>query len=138
MPNNTQPVPPIYEPEIAASVVVELGNVRNPRREYWVGAPTVLAIVGQRVIPGLLDWYLGKTGYSSQQIKDQPKDPNAPNNLYNYVPGDHGTRGKFTDRSTMTSFEVLMTLNRGYSLLGAAVITGVAGCLLVARKNGSL
>jgi NAD(P)-dependent dehydrogenase (short-subunit alcohol dehydrogenase family) len=99
MPNMTQPVPPIYEPEVAAQVVVAAGLAKRPRREYWVGMPTVAAIVGQKFIPGLLDRYLGKTGYESQQLKGQPQDPNAPNNLYNYVPGDHGTRGKFSDRS---------------------------------------
>ena len=64
----------------------------SPRREYWVGIPTVMAIVGQKFIPGILDRYLGKTGYKSQQIPDEPKDPNAPNNLYDYVPGVHSAR----------------------------------------------
>jgi NAD(P)-dependent dehydrogenase (short-subunit alcohol dehydrogenase family) len=54
LPHNTQPVPPIFEPEIAARVVVAAGYAKNPRREYWVGSPTVAAIVGQKFIPGLL------------------------------------------------------------------------------------
>ncbi len=53
MPNDTQPVPPIFEPEIAAEVVVAAGFAKRPRREYWVGSPTVEAIVAQRIFPGL-------------------------------------------------------------------------------------
>src|SRR5665213_4422527 len=82
MPHMTQPVPPIFEPEVTARVVVAAGLTKKPRREYWVGMPTVAAIVGQKFIPGLLDRYLGKTGYKSQQIPNEPKDPSAPNNLY--------------------------------------------------------
>jgi NAD(P)-dependent dehydrogenase (short-subunit alcohol dehydrogenase family) len=59
MPNNTQPVPPIFEPEVAAEVVVAAGLAKKPRREYWVGSPTAGAIVAQRLFPGLLDRYLG-------------------------------------------------------------------------------
>ena len=99
MPHNTQPVPPIFEPEIAAEAVVSAGLAKNPRREYWVGTPTVAAIIGQKFFPGLLDRYLGKTGYKSQQIADEPRDPSVPNNLYEYVPGVHSARGKFDDRS---------------------------------------
>ncbi|MGI8771981.1 MAG: SDR family oxidoreductase [Acidobacteriaceae bacterium] len=122
MPHMTQPVPPIFEPEVSAAVVVAAGYARNPRREYWVGSPTVAAIIGQKFIPGILDWYLGKTGYKSQQIQDQPQDPNAPNNLYNYVPGVHSTRGKFSDRSARTSAEVFVSLHRHWFALGAAVL----------------
>ncbi len=135
MPNDTQPVPPILEPELAAEVVVEAGTVKHPRREYWVGSPTVLAIVGQKFIPGILDWYLGKTGYKSQQIPNEPKNPNAPNNLYEFVPGTHSARGKFADRSKRTSAEVFVTLHRGWFVLGTAVALSVVGGAIVARKK---
>ena len=136
MPNDTQPVPPIYEPELTAEVVVAAGLAKNPRREYWVGAPTVAAILGQKFIPGLLDKYLGKTGYKSQQIANEPKDPNASNNLYEYVPGLHSARGKFADRSTMTSLEVNIVLHRGLFALGAAVaLTALGGAILAKRKT---
>ena len=105
LPNNPQPVPPIFQPELAAKVVVNAAFAKRPRREYWVGAPTAAAIVGQKFIPGALDRYLGKTGYESQQIEDEPKDPNAPDNLYRYVPGFHSARGKFDARSTRRSPE---------------------------------
>jgi NAD(P)-dependent dehydrogenase (short-subunit alcohol dehydrogenase family) len=135
LPNDTQPVPPIYEPELAAEVVVAAGFARYPRREYWVGTPTVMAIVGQKFVPGLLDRYLGKTGYKSQQIPNEPKNPDAPNNLYNYVPGKHSARGKFSDRSTMTSIEVSVVLNRDWLAMGAAVLCTIVGATIIAKRK---
>ncbi len=137
LPNDTQPVPPIYEPELTAEVVVEAGFANRPRREYWVGMPTVMAILGQKIIPGLLDLYLGKTGYKSQQIKGEPKNPDAPNNLYSYVPGKHSARGKFADRSTMTSAEVSIVLNRNWFVAGAAALCAVAGAAAIAKRKAS-
>jgi NAD(P)-dependent dehydrogenase (short-subunit alcohol dehydrogenase family) len=133
MPHNTQPVPPIYEPDVTAEVVVAAGLARKPRREYWVGAPTVMAIVGQRIIPGLLDRYLGKTGYKSQQIASQPRNPDAPNNLYDYVPGVHSTRGKFDDQSKRSSAEVFVVLHRDWFALGALALAGLGAGLAIAR-----
>jgi NAD(P)-dependent dehydrogenase (short-subunit alcohol dehydrogenase family) len=136
MPNDPQPVPPIYDPELAAEVVVAAGVAKNPRREYWVGAPTVMAIVGQKFIPGMLDKYLGRTGYESQQIPNEPRDPNTPNNLYEYIPGTHSARGKFGDRSTKTSGEIFLSLNRGAVALGTAVLlAAVGGFILATRKT---
>ena len=134
MPDDTQPVPPIFEPEISAQVVVAAGYARNPRREYWVGSPTIAAIVGQKFIPGLLDYYLGKTGYQSQQLPNEPRDPNAPNNLYHYVPGVHSARGKFADRSKRTSAEVFVSLHRDWFALGALALLGVAGAVLASSS----
>jgi NADP-dependent 3-hydroxy acid dehydrogenase YdfG len=134
MPNDTQPVPPIFEPELTAEVVVQAGLSRNPRREYWAGSPTVMAIVGQRIIPGILDRYLGKTGYKSQQIPGEPKDPDAPNNLYEYVPGVHSARGKFTDRSSTSSAEIFVTLHKGWFTLGAIMALAAVGGTLAAKR----
>jgi NAD(P)-dependent dehydrogenase (short-subunit alcohol dehydrogenase family) len=132
MPNMTQPVPPIYEPEVSAQVVVAAALAKNPRREYWVGSPTVMAIVAQKFVPGLLDWYLGKTGYKGQQIQGQKQDPNAPNNLYHYVPGKWSARGKFNDRSAHSSAEVFISLNRQWFALG---IAGIAAAGVALYRN---
>jgi short-subunit dehydrogenase len=133
--DNTQPVPPIFEPEISAEVVVAAGLAKRPRREYWVGSPTVAAIVGQKFIPGLLDIYLGKTGYKSQQIQNEPRDPQAPNNLYEYVPGVHSARGKFDNRSKRTSAEVYVSLHREWFALGALALMGIGATLFAARRR---
>ena len=133
LPNDPQPVPPIYEPEVAAKVVVAAAMAKRPRREYWVGAPTVAAIVGQKFVPGLLDRYLGRTGYDSQQIKGEPSDPHAPNDLYQYVPGVHGARGKFDDCSKRTSTEVFVALHRAWFLAATALVLVAGGTLLAKR-----
>jgi short-subunit dehydrogenase len=135
MPDNTQPVPPIFEPEISAEVVVAAGLAKQPRREYWVGSPTVAAIIGQKFIPELLDAYLGKTGYKSQQIQSEPRDPNAPNNLYQYVPGIHSARGKFDDRSKRTSAEVYVSLHREWFALGALPLAGIGATIFASRRR---
>ncbi len=134
MPHMTQPVPPIFEPEVSAQVVVAAGYAKRPRREYWVGTPTVEAIVGQRIFPGILDWYLGKTGYKGQQIASQKQDPNAPNNLYEYVPGTWSARGKFADRSARTSAEVFFSLHRHWFALGALALAAAGFSVAKSRK----
>jgi len=100
LPRQPQPVPPIYQPEIAAAAIVWAAAHR--RRELSVGAPTVAAIAGNKIASGLFDRYLAKTGYDSQQT-DQPADPDRPNNLWAPLPGDHGAHGRFAARSTTSS-----------------------------------
>jgi hypothetical protein len=95
----------------------------------------VAAIVGQKLAPGLLDHYLGETGYDSQQIKGKPRDPNAPDDLYHYVPGLHGARGKFDDRSKRTSAEVFVALHRTWFLAAAALVLAAGGALLAKRAG---
>ncbi|MEO6909337.1 MAG: SDR family oxidoreductase [Edaphobacter sp.] len=134
MPNDTQPVPPIFDPDLTAEVVVEAGLAMSPRREYWVGSPTVMAIMAQKFFPGILDYYLGRTGYKSQQIEGEPKDPNAANNLYEYVPGIHSARGKFGDRSKRTSAEVFITLHKNWFALATLALV-VAGGVIASTKR---
>jgi hypothetical protein len=135
MPHNTQPVPPIFEPDVTAEVVLAAGMCDKPRREYWVGTPTIAAIVGQKFIPGLLDRYLGKTGYKSQQLQDEPRDPNAPNNLYDYVPGVHSARGKFDARSKKSSAEITLSLHRNWFVVGALALLGTGAIAAGVRSR---
>jgi short-subunit dehydrogenase len=100
LPRKPQPVPPIYAPEIAADAIVWAASQR--RREISVGAPTVVAIWGNKLAAGLGDRYLAKTGYDSQQTSE-PADPNRPDNLWRPLPGDHGPHGRFGDRTTHRS-----------------------------------
>jgi short-subunit dehydrogenase len=109
LPNKAQPVPPIYEPEVAARAIYWAAH--HKRRELKVGWPTVEAITGNKVFPGLLDRYLGKTGFASQQT-GEPRDPSRPDNLWHPVPGDHGTHGGFAGRSRRSSVQTWLTLHR--------------------------
>lgn len=121
MPNLPQPVPPIFEPEVGARVVRDAALCNSPRREYWVGASTVRAIVGQKFIPGLLDRYLGKTGYKAQQRK-QADSPDRPNNLWQPVPTTLGAHGPFDWETHDSSIQVELDLRRGWIALACSVI----------------
>lgn len=92
LPRHPQPVPPIYEPEVAAEAIVWISEHR--RRQLYVGAPTLKTVLGNRIAPAFVDRYLARTGYDAQQT-DEPVDPNRPDNLFEPVPGDHGTHGRF-------------------------------------------
>jgi len=103
MPRRPQPVPPIYEPEVGAKAVVLASDGR--RREYWVTWPTIRAVLGNRVLPGVLDRMLAIVGEDSQLTR-QPADPSAPTNLWKPVPGPRGPHGRFGGESRRGSFEV--------------------------------
>ena len=121
LPRQAQPVPPIFQPEVGARAIYWAAHAR--KREVWVGGSTVAAIIGQRFIPGLLDQYLGKTGYASQQ-HDGPRDPNRPNNLWESVPGDYEARGSFGARASDSSPELWIRMQWPWLLIGATAIAG--------------
>ena len=123
-----QPVPPIFQPEVGANAIYWAAH--HHRREIFAGLPTVEAIVGNKIAPGLLDKYLGKTGFASQQTSVL-EDPDRPNNLWDPVKGDHGAHGTFGSRAHEHSWELRASLGRRWLVASLAVIT--AGCLLAAR-----
>jgi NAD(P)-dependent dehydrogenase (short-subunit alcohol dehydrogenase family) len=117
-----QPVPPIYQPEVAARTIVWAAE--HPRRAYWVGLSTVGTIVGNRVAPGLLDRYLARTGFGSQQTDQQPL-PRDHTNLFEPIPGDQGSHGTFDDRSLAHSPQAWLSRHRRGvlgGLVGAAAL----------------
>jgi NAD(P)-dependent dehydrogenase (short-subunit alcohol dehydrogenase family) len=124
MPNHPQPVPPIYQPEIAADAIVWAASAR--RREVYVGAPAVATIIGNKLAPQLGDHYLARMGYESQQT-DEAVDPNRPDNLFEPVPGDHGSHGIFDDRAVDRSLQLWLTKNRRW--IGAFGVGAVAAFL---------
>jgi short-subunit dehydrogenase len=117
-----QPVPPIFQPEVAARAIARAAE--HPRREYWVGASTVAAIVGQRLVPGLLDRYLARTGYRSQQTTEVA-DPSRRDNLEEPMPGDLGMHGRFGARAHARSLQASLSAHRRV-LAGAGVAAAVA------------
>jgi NAD(P)-dependent dehydrogenase (short-subunit alcohol dehydrogenase family) len=129
LPREPQPVPPIYEPEIAADAIVWASFQR--RREISVGAVTVATIWLNKIAAGLLDRYLARTGYDAQQT-DQPVDPSRTDNLWAPLPGDHGARGRFTNRSAGSSAQTWLN-ERPRSLAGAALV-GVALAAMIGRR----
>ncbi|HET7403873.1 MAG TPA: SDR family oxidoreductase [Usitatibacter sp.] len=111
-----QPVPPIFQPEVAAEAIYHAAL--RPRREWWVGWPAVKAILGQRVVPGMLDRLLAREGYSGQHT-EEPLPPGRPDNLYAPVPGDHGAHGRFDARAKPRSLQVELNQHRGALAAGA-------------------
>lgn len=130
LPRKSQPVPPIFQPEIAAEAIVWASE--HNRRELNVGWPTVAAIWGQKIIPGLLDYYLGRTGYDAQQY-DGPPSPDRLDNLWEPVPGLFGARGSFDDRSQKRSSQFWMTTHRNWLALAGAGLAGAAAAFLRSR-----
>jgi NAD(P)-dependent dehydrogenase (short-subunit alcohol dehydrogenase family) len=123
LPRHPQPVPPIYQPEVAARAIVTAA--RHPsRREWWVGGSTMVTLLGNAVAPGLGDRYLARTGFDSQQT-DEPVPADRPDNLYEPVPGPGATHGDFDARATDRSIQWLATRHR-------RVLAVVAGTSLMA------
>jgi NAD(P)-dependent dehydrogenase (short-subunit alcohol dehydrogenase family) len=127
-----QPVPPIYQPEVAAEAIVWASEHR--RREVWVGGTTAATLVANAVAPGLLDRYLARTGFGSQQT-DEPAEPGRPSNLWDPVPGDHGAHGRFDDRSHPRSLQTWASRHHG--LVGAAAVAALAGMARGRRRRST-
>lgn len=128
LPNHAQPVPPIYQPEVAARAVV-YAAAHPRRREYWVGGSTAGTLIANAVAPGLLDRYLGRTGFKSQQT-DKPKPPDSPVNLWEPADGidghDFGAHGVFDAKATNRSVQLWASQHHGAI---AAIIAGAFGAL---------
>jgi len=127
LPHRPQPVPPIYQPEVIARAVL-YAAAHPGRREYWVGGTTAATLAANKIMPGLLDRYLGRTGYGSQQ-SSEPASPDAATNLWEPVDGrgghDHGAHGRFDASSHGRSPQVWLSQHHG--LLGAAAAVIAAG-----------
>ncbi|MFE4626311.1 SDR family oxidoreductase [Streptomyces mirabilis] len=133
LPRHPQPVPPIYQPEVAARGVVHAAD--HPRRkQYYVGATTVATIWANRLAPALLDRYLARTGFNAQQTDQQP--PSGESNLFEPVDqskgADHGAHGVFDDESHSRSFEA--TLAR-HPAAASALVAGIAATATAVLKR---
>jgi NAD(P)-dependent dehydrogenase (short-subunit alcohol dehydrogenase family) len=133
LPNRAQPVPPIYQPEIAAQAVVYAAE-HPKRREYWVGGSTAGTLLANAVAPGLLDRYLARTGFKSQQT-DQKRDSDQPANLWHPVDSergpDEGAHGDFDAQAKTRSAQVWASQHHGTL---AAVAGGVAAAAWAIRR----
>lgn len=128
LPHKAQPVPPIYQPEVAARAV--LHAIDHPgRREWWVGGSTVGTLLGNAVAPGLLDRYLARTGFADQQV-DEPEDQDRPDNLFAPLDGtggrDFGAHGTFDDRAKESSVQQWLS-HRAVPLAAGAGVLLVGG-----------
>jgi NAD(P)-dependent dehydrogenase (short-subunit alcohol dehydrogenase family) len=127
LPRHPQPVPPIYQPEVAARGVVYAAD-HPGRKQYYVGATTTATILANRVAPALLDRYLAQTGYNSQQT-DAPENPRQAQNLWqpaDQAPGeDYGAHGEFDSKAHSRSMQLFLS-QHPLAATAAAAVTGVA------------
>ncbi len=121
MPRHPQPVPPIFQPEVAAERIVWASH--HKRREVFVGAPTVIAIEANKVAPALADYYLGRTGFDSQQTQ-QPAERGRPDNLFEPVPGDFGAHGAFGQQARDKAATTWISEHKGLTALASAAALG--------------
>jgi NAD(P)-dependent dehydrogenase (short-subunit alcohol dehydrogenase family) len=137
LPHQAQPVPPIYQPEVAARAVVYAAD-HPGRREYWVGASTAATLIANALAPGVLDRYLARTGFSAQQTGDA-KPPDQPANLWEPADGedgrDYGAHGLFDDRSHGRSAQVWASQHHGaLALAGLGLGAAVAALTRGVRR----
>jgi NAD(P)-dependent dehydrogenase (short-subunit alcohol dehydrogenase family) len=121
-----RPMGRIFQPELAARAVYWAATHR--RRELWVGWPAVQAILGTRVMPGVLDRLLGARAVEGQ-LTDQPLRQGRRDNLWTAVPGDHGAHGRFDAQATAVSVQYWLTTHRGpvsAAVLALLVVAGLA------------
>jgi NAD(P)-dependent dehydrogenase (short-subunit alcohol dehydrogenase family) len=124
---HAQPVPPIYQPEVIAAAVEHA--IQHPSRERWIGGSTILAILGQRFIPGLLDRYLGRRGYDAQVTDALP--PTEADNVDVPLAGDRGAHGSFDAEARGSSALLWLRVHR--AAIAAVALGFVAG--VVARNR---
>lgn len=132
-----QPVPPIYQPELAARAIV-YAAAHPRRREYWVAGSTVGTLLANAVVPGLLDRYLARTGFAAQQV-DRP-EPEHEDNLFEPVDGrggvDHTAHGSFDQRAKDRSVQLWASQHHGAlaAVAGGGLAVGV-GLMLFGRRR---
>ena len=135
LPHQAQPVPPIYQPEVAAQGVV-YAAAHPQRREYWVGGSTAATLIANAVVPGFLDRYLAKTGFKAQQTRDR-RNPHQPANLWKPADSgrDFGVHGIFDDQSLPHSYQLLASQHHGVTAAAAgALLAGGAAVGVLLRK----
>lgn len=122
LPRKAQPVPPIFQPEVAADAII--WSAYSGRREVNVGWPTSKAIIGNSFFPSYGDSYLARHGYEAQMI-DEPEDPERPNNLWEPLPGDAGAHGVFDSVARDISIEMNLNKKRSWLLAGAVTLAAM-------------
>lgn len=117
--NRPQPVPPIYQPEVAAQAIVFAA--RHHRRELWVGFPALKSILGNALAPWFADRVLSRQGYSGQQT-DEPLPPERPDNLFQPVLRDMGSHGRFDARARPFSRQLWLNERRHWVVLAIVLL----------------
>ena len=138
MPRSPRPVAPIFQPEVAARAIVWAATHR--RRELYVGSSTIKAILANKLVPGWLDHYLGRTGYRAQEDSQRSPPDAARSNLWKPVTELHRVHGRFDAEATGRSPTLWLSTHRGTTLgiVGAALALTVFGLNAAGRRRARL
>jgi short-subunit dehydrogenase len=129
LPRKPQPVPPIYQPEVAADAIVWAAH--HDRRELQVGWPTAAAIQGNKFLSRFMDDYLARNGFDSQQT-NEPVEPDRRDNLWAPLAGDRGSHGTFDDRATSVSPHLWLNTHRAWVAFGLGL--SLLSSLAIAKR----
>jgi NAD(P)-dependent dehydrogenase (short-subunit alcohol dehydrogenase family) len=131
MPRRPQPLPPIYQPEVAAEAIHFAAL--HPRRELWVGGSAWKAILGQRLAPGAMDAYLARAAWDGQMTREPAGG--TPDNLFESVAGDIGAHGPFDARATRHSPMLAASEHRTATVLATGAAVLAVGLALHGRRR---
>lgn len=127
MRNKPKPVPPIFQPEVAAKAIISV--IGTNRRELYVGGPTVLTIWASKYVSRFLDWYLARKAFEGQ-MRDESMDPERPDNLFAPVERDFGAHGVFDDEAKWWSGQQWLHHHR-YLLSAVGIAFGITVVILL-------
>lgn len=127
-----QPMGKVFQPEVAARAVYYAAH--HPRRQFYIGWPSVKAIWGNKFIPGLLDRYLAKVGYAGQ-LTNNPIPPDRPNNLYRPLPGNYSAHGSFDKIAHKRSPQVWADTHLGWAAIAGVTAAATALWLGLRRRR---
>jgi NAD(P)-dependent dehydrogenase (short-subunit alcohol dehydrogenase family) len=131
LPRHPQPVPPIFQPEVAARAIVWAAT--HKRRGVYVGWPTVKAIYGQEILPSYADRYLARHAYDAQQTSE-PVSSDRPDNLFEPVPAHHSAHGIFDNRASRSSLQSRINLSPYRDVIASFCLAALAGMVWLGRK----
>jgi NAD(P)-dependent dehydrogenase (short-subunit alcohol dehydrogenase family) len=131
MPGYPMPVPPIFQPEVAAEGVHWAAHHR--RRELYVGGSTCATIWGGQLAPWLAEWYLARTAVEGQQT--EPELGGRKGNLFEPLPEDAGAHGRYDSQAHRRSYELKLAKHR---TAVAAGILGACGALTAMRRSATM
>ena len=131
MKNNPRPVPPVFQPEVVADII--LRAVLHPKREYWIGVSTIKVILANMLLPAYLDRYLARNVFDQQET-NVPLSPTRKDNLMEPVSGLHRTHGRFDNEAADSALTVLGAPTR-FGPVFAAALGGIAACWLVMHRR---
>jgi NAD(P)-dependent dehydrogenase (short-subunit alcohol dehydrogenase family) len=134
LPREAQPVPPIFQPELAAEAIVWAAE--HDRREIHLATPTVAAIMAQKFVPEWMDRYT--VGAWEAQMTDEPRDSERPDNLFTPVEGDHGAHGEFDAQARESSPLWWLDRNRTWVVGATAGVAAAVGVVAGALRRGGL